>query len=111
VRIKRQALSLEVDQWFEALQKVIESMDQVERLAYRARDHAREKYGWFNQWKAIEEALLDRPESQPVIRTSPQISLDSSAPRSRANVDSTSAAADRAAKNLSAVDPSGAASW
>jgi glycosyltransferase involved in cell wall biosynthesis len=51
--------------WFDELQKVIESIDQLECLSHRAREQAREKYGWFNQWKCIEEALLEAHESEP----------------------------------------------
>ena len=46
-------------EWFNRLQEVIESYDQWEGLSSRARDFAREEYGWFNQWKRIEEALFD----------------------------------------------------
>jgi glycosyltransferase involved in cell wall biosynthesis len=56
-------------EWFDALQEVIESIDQLESLSRRAGDYVREKYGWFNQWKCIEEALLGTDESEPVIQT------------------------------------------
>jgi glycosyltransferase involved in cell wall biosynthesis len=56
-------------EWFDKLQEVIESIDQLEGLSRRARDYAREKFAWFNQWKCIEEALMGGQESQPVIQT------------------------------------------
>jgi glycosyltransferase involved in cell wall biosynthesis len=46
-------------EWFNNLQEIIESFDQLEGLLHRARDHAREVYCWFNQGKRIEEALFD----------------------------------------------------
>ena len=55
-------------EWFDELQEVIESIDQLESLSKRTRDHVREKYGWFNQWKCIEEALLDTHESESVMQ-------------------------------------------
>jgi glycosyltransferase involved in cell wall biosynthesis len=55
-------------EWFDQLQEVIESIDQLESLSKRTRDHVREKYGWFNQWKCIEEALLDTHESESVMQ-------------------------------------------
>jgi glycosyltransferase involved in cell wall biosynthesis len=51
--------------WFDELQVVIESIDRLECLSHRAREQTREKYGWFNQWKCIEEALLEADESEP----------------------------------------------
>jgi glycosyltransferase involved in cell wall biosynthesis len=56
-------------EWFDKLQEVIESIDQLEGLSRRARDYAREKFAWFNQWKCIEEALMGGQESQPLIQT------------------------------------------
>jgi glycosyltransferase involved in cell wall biosynthesis len=56
-------------EWFQELQEVIETIDQLKCLSHRARDYVREKYGWFNQWKCIEEALFDAHEGEPVIHT------------------------------------------
>jgi glycosyltransferase involved in cell wall biosynthesis len=55
-------------EWFDELQEVIESIDQLKALSRRAREYARDKYGWFNQWRCIEGALLDAHRSEPIIR-------------------------------------------
>jgi glycosyltransferase involved in cell wall biosynthesis len=52
-------------EWFEKLRSVIESYNQSSELLHRAHDYAREKYGWFNQWKCIEQTLFDTPEIAP----------------------------------------------
>jgi glycosyltransferase involved in cell wall biosynthesis len=49
-------------EWFETLKTVIESYDKLPNLLHRAHDDAREKYAWFNQWKCIEQSLLDTPK-------------------------------------------------
>jgi hypothetical protein len=51
--------------WFETLQMVIESFDQLSDVLHRAHDNAREKYAWSNQWKCIEQTLFDTPEIAP----------------------------------------------
>jgi glycosyltransferase involved in cell wall biosynthesis len=52
-------------EWFNKLRAVIESYNQLFELLHRAHDYAREKYGWFNQWKCIEQTLFDTPEIAP----------------------------------------------
>lgn len=49
-------------EWIDKLRVVIESYDQLSELLHRAHDYARQKYGWFNQCKCIEQALFDTPE-------------------------------------------------
>jgi glycosyltransferase involved in cell wall biosynthesis len=57
-------------EWFDKLQEVIESYDQLESLVQRARDDAREKYGWFGRWNRIEEVLFESQKSAPALQQS-----------------------------------------